>query len=353
MDGVSLGSIYVRAKDLFEFCLNVLKSLGVKESDAKIIAENLVLANLRGVDSHGVARLPVYAERVIKGLIDPHGSLEIIKDYGAIALINANNNFGQVAAMKAVSVAVEKAKKFGVAAVGVRNANHFGMAAHYAVKLCEQKLIGIVLANGPPALAPWGGKIPLLGTNPICVGLPVDDKDSIILDMAVSVVARGKIRLAALKGEKIPEGWAFDADGNPTTDPKAALKGTLAPIGGPKGYGLALVVDILCGLLTSSNYLRNVKALNDFSGPCGTGFFIGAIDIEPFISYEKYKELMTDYVKEIKKCPKKNQINEIFLPGEPEKREMEKREKFGIPLDEEVLVILKHLAKKLKINFTL
>ena len=341
----------VKAKDLLDFCTNILKSVGVSEENARIVAENLVMANLRGVDSHGVARLPTYVERVLRGYIDPQGPIEIVKEHGATALIDAHNNFGQVAAMHAVNLVVEKVKRLGVSCIGVRNANHFGMAAYYVLKLAEKRLIGMALSNGPPAIAPWGGKKAMLGTNPICIGFPIGKgEDAIVLDMAVSTVARGKIRLAALKGEKIPEGWAFDENGNSTTDPAAALKGTLAPIGGPKGYGLALAIDLLCGLVTGSSYLQNVRALDDFSGPSGTGFFIEAIDVEAFIPYREYEEKIAEYVKAVKGCPKREGVNEIFLPGEIEKREMERRTKVGIPLDNEVLESLKKLAERFDVK---
>jgi LDH2 family malate/lactate/ureidoglycolate dehydrogenase len=341
----------VKAEDLSDFCLSVLKCVGVKENDAKTVAESLILANLRGVDSHGVARLPAYVERVIKSLINPLGPIEVVREYGATALIDAHNNFGQIAAMRAVHLVAEKARRFGVASVGVRNSNHFGMAAYYALKLTEQKLIGMILSNGPPAIAPWGGKTPMLGTNPVCIGFPAGKNDSIILDMAVSTVARGKIRLAALKREKIPEGWAFDEEGNPTNDPIATLRGSLSPIGGPKGYGLAVSTDVICGLVTGSNYLRHVKALDDFTGFSGTGFFIEAINIESFVSYQEYVENITEYIKEIKGCPKKIGVSEIFLPGEIERREVESRSELGIPLSQEVLSELERLAEKFGVKF--
>ena len=343
--------IRVKTADLFDFCSDVLKCVGVKENDAKTITESLILANLRGVDSHGVARLPAYLERVTKGLIDPLGPIEVEREYGATALIDAHNNFGQIAAMRATNLAAEKARKFGVASVGVRNSNHFGMAAYYALKLTGQKLIAVILSNGPPAIAPWGGKTRMVGTNPMCIGFPADKDDSIILDMATSTVARGKIRLAALKGERIPESWAFDEEGNPTIDPAAALRGSLAPIGGPKGYGLALSLDIIGGLVTGSNFLQDVKALDDFSGPSGTGAFIQAINVESFISYQEYVENISKYVKEIKDCPKKNGVNEIFLPGEIERKEFERRSELGIPLSQEVLFELKKLAEKFGVKF--
>ena len=345
--------VRVKSEDLFGFSLSVLESVGVEERDAKIVAENIILANLRGVDSHGVVRLPSYVKRVMKKLIDPLGPVEIVKNQGCTALIDANNNFGQVAAMRATFLAAKKTRKFGVAAVGVRNSNHFGMAAHYALKLTEQKLIGIVLSNGPPAMSPWGGKIPMLGSTPICIGFPIEKNDSIILDMAVSTVARGKIRLAALKGEKIPEGWAFDDEGNPTTDPKAAIRGTLAPIGGPKGYGLALLADLICGLLMGSAFGKSVKALDDLSGPSGTGFFIEAINIEFFRPYPEYQNCITNYVREIKESPRRKGVKEILLPGEIERREAELRKKLGIPLDSDTLFEIKNLAKELNIPFPL
>jgi LDH2 family malate/lactate/ureidoglycolate dehydrogenase len=345
--------VRVKPEDLFEFSMKALESVGVKEKDAKIIAENITLANLRGVDSHGVVRLPSYVRRVMKKLIDPLAPVETVKNHGSTALIDANNNFGQVAAMRATLLAAEKSREFGVAAVGVRNANHFGMAAHYALKLTEQKLIAIVLSNGPPAISPWGGKIPMLGSTPICIGFPIEKDDSIILDMAVSTVARGKIRLAAMKGEKIPEGWAFDDEGNPTTDPKAAIRGTLTPIGGPKGYGLAISADILCGLLMSSAFGKSVKALDDFNGLSGTGFFIEAINVEFFLPYLEYQNSINNYVREIKESPKRKGVEEIFLPGEIERKETELRKKLGIPLDTETLAQIKNLAKELNIPSTL
>jgi LDH2 family malate/lactate/ureidoglycolate dehydrogenase len=346
-----LDLLRVKAEDLFDFCLNALRAVEVKEDDAKTIAESLISANLRGVDSHGVARLPAYVERVVKGLIDPLGPIEVVREYGATTLIDAHNNFGQIAAMRAVHLVAEKARRFGVASVGVRNANHFGMTAHYALKLTEQKLIAMILSNGPPAIAPWGGKTPMIGTNPICIGFPAGKNDSIILDMATSTVARGKIRLAALKREKIPEGWAFDEEGNPTSDPTAALKGSLAPISGPKGYGLALSLDILSGLVTGSNSLRDVKALDDFSGFSGTGFFLEAINIESFVSYQEYLENIAKYIKEVKSCPVRTGVNEIFLPGEIERREAERRRELGIPLGQEVLDELRKLAEKFGIEY--
>jgi len=324
--------------------------VGVSESDAEIVADALVMANLRGVDSHGVVRLHSYVERILRGLIDPKAKPQVVRDFGAACLIDGNNGLGYVAAMRAVHAAVEKARKYGVGVAGVRNSNHFGMAAYYGIKIAEGKMVGIVLANAAPAMAPWGGKTARLGTNPICIVFPLKDGEHITLDMALSVVSRGKIRLAALKKERIPESWAFDEEGRPTTDPEAALRGTLAPIGGYKGYGLAMAVDILSGILTGSAYSIYVKALDDYSGPSRVGFFIEAINVEAFRPYDEYLKDVQDFVKLIKETPKAYGVPEIYLPGEIEINIMRKRLREGIPLDHETLSLLKKTAMRLGVE---
>lgn len=335
--------VVVSPEDLFEFSKVALIRAGVPEEDAAIVADALVAANLRGIDSHGVVRLYSYVERIRRGLINPSAKPQVVRDFNAVALVDGNNGLGYVAAVYASDIAVEKAKKYGVGVVGVRNSSHFGMAAYYGMRIAKRKMIGIVMSNAPPAMAPWGGKVARLGTNPICMAFP-SREEPIVLDMALSVVARGKIRLAALKGEKIPEGWAFDEEGRPTTDPQAALKGTLAPIGGPKGYGLAVAVDILSGVLTGSAYSIYVKALDDYSGPSGTGFFVEAIDVQAFRPFEEYLEDLENFVKIIKETPKASGVSEIYLPGEIEGNISKQRLRDGIPLDRETVELLKKTA---------
>ncbi|MEM0014701.1 MAG: Ldh family oxidoreductase [Zestosphaera sp.] len=345
-----MDQVLVNSGELREFCKAVLLRVGVSESDAEVVADALVMANLRGVDSHGVVRLHSYVERILRGLIDPKAKPQVVRDFGATCLIDGNNGLGYVAAMHAVNAAVEKARKYGVGVVGVRNSSHFGMAAYYGIKIAESGMVGIVLANAAPAMAPWGGKTARLGTNPVCITFPFKDGAHVTLDMALSVVARGKIRLAALKKERIPEGWALDEEGRPTTDPEAAIRGTLAPIGGPKGYGLAVAVDILSGILTGSAYSIYVKALDDYSGPSRTGFFIEAINVEAFRPYDEYLKDMQDFEKIIKETPKASGVSEIYLPGEIEINLMRKRLKEGVPLDHETLNLLKKTAMRLGVE---
>lgn len=333
--------------ELLEFCKTALMRVGVPEEDAAIVADALVMANLRGIDSHGVVRLYSYVNRITRGLIEPKARPKVVRDFGATSVVDGGNGLGYVAAVFAADLAVEKAKRYGVGVVGVRNSNHFGMAAYYGIRIARNRMIGVVMSNAPPAIAPWGGKAARLGTNPICFAFPYKEDGPIVLDMALTVVARGKIRLAALKREKIPEGWAFDEEGKPTTDPEAALRGTLAPIGGPKGYGLAVSVDILSGVLTGSAYSIYVKALDDFSGPSGTGFFIQAINVEAFEPYDDYLKNLENLVRIIKETPRSSGITEIYLPGEIEMISAERRLKEGIPLDQETLDRLRSTALKL------
>jgi len=342
-----MDQIIVDHRRLLEFCKAALMHIGVDEDDAEIVSEALVMANLRGIDSHGVVRLYSYVERILRGLINPRAKPQVVRDLGATCVLDGNNGLGHVAAMHAVRIAVEKARKYGVGVVGVKNANHFGMAAYYGIKIAENKMIGIVLSNAPPAMAPWGGKVARLGTNPICIAFPFEEGFPIVLDMALSVVARGKIRVAALRKERIPEGWALDEEGKPTTDPEAALRGTLLPIGGYKGYGLAVAVDILSGILSGSAYSILVRALDDYSGPSRTGFFIEAINVEHFRSYEEYLEDLRKFVKIIKETPKASGVTEIYLPGEIEANTAKRRLKEGIPLGKETLDLLKKTAIRL------
>jgi LDH2 family malate/lactate/ureidoglycolate dehydrogenase len=344
--GINMSNVIrVKAEELKDFCKRALVAAGMREKDAEIVADALIWANLRGVDSHGVVRLYSYIERMRRGLIDPKADPTMVRDFGAISLIDGNNGMGHVIAVHAVNIAVKKAKEYGVGVVGVRNANHIGMVAYYGIMIANNKMIGIVFSNAPPAMPPWGGKTPRLGTNPVCMAFPYKDGKHIVLDIALTVVARGKIRLAALKGEKIPEGWALDEEGKPTTDPVKALKGTLLPIGGHKGYGLAVAVDILSGVLTGSGYSIYLKALDDFSGVSKIGFYVQAINIEAFRTYEEYIRDLENLVKIIKETPKAPGVQEIYLPGEIEYNVAKERLEQGVPLDTETVENLKKVVE--------
>jgi len=331
---------------LKDFCTDVLIGAGVKGEDAEIIAETLVCAELRGVKSHGIVRLPTYVERLERGILSLNARMVFERKGGAAALLDAGNGFGQVAGHKAMNVAVELAKTHGVGIVGVRNSNHFGIASYYSMLALRWDMIGIVLTHSSPAIAPYGTIAPLLGTNPLSIAVPARHGRPVVLDMSMSVVARGKIRYAALKGEDIPEGWGLNSKGHPTTNPNEVLKGgSLVPIGGVKGSGLALMIDILCGVLTNSCLTGEVKNITDMSGPSKTGHMFCAVNISSFADANTFKSNIDQVINTIKSLEPIGD-NLIFLPGEIEYELEEKRKKEGIPVECKVVESLNDLANR-------
>lgn len=349
---MSEDTIYIPAKDLTQSCLVLLQKVGVPRDQAEIIAEIVVEADLRGVESHGLLRLPAYIHRVQAGLMTAVTELKTVRERGATVLLDAQSGFGQVAGVVAMGQAMDRALQHGVGLAAVRNANHFGIAAHYAMMALPHRMIGIVTANAAPSMAAWGGAAPVLGTNPICVAIPTGGKVDIVLDMASSMVARGKIRLAASKSQRIPLGWALDAEGRPTEDPQAALKGTVAPIGGPKGYGLALVVDILSGVLTGADFGTRLTSVHELKQHSSVGFVTQVLDITAFADWDEFASSMAILISEILNSPRAPGVSRIYLPGEIEWLKQQERLKSGVPVPQEVLEQLRHLAAELDAQLT-
>ncbi|MGE5483809.1 MAG: Ldh family oxidoreductase [Ignavibacteriales bacterium] len=328
----------VSAQALGSFCEAVLERHGVPRDDAALISDSLVKANLRGVDSHGVARLPAYVTRVRAGLMNAVTRVAILVDKPSLLLLDGGNGFGQVAASGAMRRIIEKAGKTGVAVAGLRNTNHFGMGAYFAMIPAASGMIGIAVSNAPPAMAPTGGSSPVLGTNPLSVCVPCGDGRHVVLDMATTVVSRGKVRLAAREGKKIPPGWGLDASGLPTEDPGAVLKGgTLTPVGGPKGYGLAFVIDVLAGVITGAGFGPALKALDDLSGHACTGNFLAAVSVESFMPPAEFFERMESFAAQVKGVARAPGVERVYLPGEIEWEAEQERSSGGIPLSDEVL----------------
>jgi len=251
--------VKVLAKEAQDFCVECFLKFGVPKEDVENIADHLVLANLRGVDSHGIIRIPYYTEGIRKGLVKPKSDIRVVEESSSITLLDGGNGLGIPVATKATDLAIDKAKSTGVGIVGVRNLGHVGMLAYYIKKAIGHGFIGFACVNAPAVMAPWGGRERIFGTNPMSIGFPMDDGRSIILDMATSVMAHFKIKVAALKGEKISEGVALDRQGRPATDPKEAFEGVLLPFGGYKGYGLVLAIEVLTSALLGalqSKYIR-------------------------------------------------------------------------------------------------
>jgi L-2-hydroxycarboxylate dehydrogenase (NAD+) len=297
---------------LASFSAAILKAVAVPDEQARIITDSVLYAHRRGKGTHGIGRFPIYVRKIQQGVMKADTVLAVVKERAAITVLDAQNGFGQVAGYKGMQRAVEKAGAFGIGAIGIRNSNNFGTAGFVAEVASQGGMIGLVFANSAPAIAPTGGSQPLFGTNPIGIAFPTPEGVApIVLDMATSVAARGKIRLAAKQGDRIPLGWALDAAGLPTDDPVEALKGSMVPIGGAKGYGLSLAVDVLAGLLTGAGFGGAARPLASMEGSSGYGHLLMAIDIEAFMDREEYLEKIAALVEQVKSCG-----DRVALPGE-------------------------------------
>jgi len=329
---------------LNDFCIEVLTKAGVKLEEAEIISETLLFAELRNIKSHGIVRLPTYVKRLENAAVNQNAEMRFLENKAAaVSVLDADNGMGQVAGYKAMKAAIDIARIYGIGLVAVKNSNHFGVASYFSMLASKEDMIGLVMTNASPAIAPFGTKTPLLGTNPLTVAVPAKKGKPIVLDMSMSTVARGKIRMAALQNKEMPLDWGLDKDGNPTSDPSEALLGSLVPIGGVKGSGLSLIIDLLTGALTGTSFLGEVKNITDMSGPSKTSHLFIAINIGAFMDIDEYKERVDDAISKIKSLPPKGD-NEIFMAGEIEQNLMEKRLAEGIPVDIEVVAELNKLA---------
>lgn len=329
---------------LNDFCIDVLTKAGVKLEEAEIISETLLFAELRNIKSHGIVRLPTYVKRLENSAVNQNAEMRFLENKAAaVSVLDADNGMGQVAGYKAMKAAIDMARIYGIGLVAVKNSNHFGVASYFSMLASKEDMIGLVMTNASPAIAPFGTKTPLLGTNPLTVAVPAKKGKPIVLDMSMSTVARGKIRMAALQNKEMPLDWGLDKDGNPTSDPSEALLGSLVPIGGVKGSGLSLIIDLLTGALTGTSSLGEVKNITDMNGPSKTSHLFIAINIGAFMDIDEYKERVDDAISKIKSLPPKGD-NEIFMAGEIEQNLMEKRLVEGIPVDIEVVAELNKLA---------
>lgn len=281
--------LLISEKKLSKFIKEIFLAGGLSDKDATIVSNHLVLANLRNVDSHGVSRVKIYIERLVEGLIEKDSTPFIEKETNSSALINGNNQFGILNAYTGILLAVKKAKKNGVGIIGIHNSNHCGMLADYVEYATKHNCIAFATTNAPSNMPPWGGKEAFFGTNPLAYGIPTKTKPPIVFDMATSVVARGKITYAMKNNQKIPLGWAMTKNGEPTTDPEDALDGLVLPVGGPKGYGLALFVETLSSIFTGAAYGHHVASLiKDFDRPQNLGHFFFVMQADLFEDLEVF-----------------------------------------------------------------
>lgn len=327
----------------------LLQKLNSSKEEADATAEILAEADLRGLSSHGILRLPYILRGLKRGTIIARAEVKVAKETPATALIDGGHGLGHYVATKAMKLAIEKAKKQGIGAVGVFNSNHFGIAGYYAELAMREGLIGLVTTTTDALVHPWGGVEPLLGTNALAIGIPSDPP--VLLDMATSIAARGKLVDAMKRGKRIPEGWAIDSEGRPTTDPAKGLEGALSPFGGVKGYALSFMLELLAGPLVRAAAGKNVVGtLEPVEGFCTKGDFMIALDPAAFVQPEEFKARVRDFVAEVKASRKAPGVAEIMVPGEPELKMREKRMREGIPIADGVWGELEQLAEELGVD---
>lgn len=343
---------FVSPESLLRFCAACFEKLGLLPSDAKVTAENLVFANLRGVDSHGVIRLKIYLERLRAGGFKPQVHPKIVSEQDACTLLDAGHGVGQVAALDAMQVAIAKAAKTGIGVVGIKNSNHFGAAAFYALKALEHGMIGFAATNAGATMAPTGGREGRLGNNPLSIAIPAGQHPPIVLDMATGAVAWGKIFVAQQEKKKIPTTWALDKKGLPTDDPDAAADGGLIqPFGGYKGYGLSLLIDILTGVLAGGGFSTHVKTLyKNLSEPSHVAQTCAALRVDSFLPLAEFQRRVDEIIDLMHLCPTAPGVERILVPGEIEHQTELRRRAEGIPINPALKAELETLSKELSVE---
>jgi LDH2 family malate/lactate/ureidoglycolate dehydrogenase len=348
------------------FMVDVFKGIGVPEEDAKVCAEVLIAADKRGIDSHGVGRLkPIYYDRIKEGIQNPVTTLEIIKDRMTTAVIDGHDGMGHVIGKKAMQMAIDKAKKYGMGMVAVRNSTHYGIAGYYSLMAVENGMIGITGTNARPSIAPTFGIENMLGTNPLTFAMPSDEPFPFFLDCATSITQRGKIEVYDRIGKELPEGWVIDENGNSRTDTHEVLidlvkgKAALTPLGGIgeetagyKGYGYATVVEILSAALQSGTFLKGLLGFDDSGNkrPYHLGHFFIAIDVEGFTELDNFKKITGDILRELRNSKKAPGHDRIYTSGEKEYEAWLYRKDKGVPVNESLQKDIINLKKELNLT---
>lgn len=348
---------------LRDFTVKVFKAIGCPDTDADLAADVLLAADLRGIDSHGVARLSGYVRLWESGRLNPKPRVRVVHETPTTATVDGDGGLGLVTAPFAMDIAIEKARQYGSGWVAIRNSNHFGIAGYHALKAAAQEMIGYALTNASPLVAPTFSSERLLGTNPICYAFPAGSYPPVVVDMATSAAANGKLEIAERAGKRIPDGWVLDVEGQPTTDATAVKKGgALLPLGSDrdhgshKGFGLSAIVDILSGVLSGANYgpwvppfVAYLQPVADQPGQ-GIGHFVGAMRVDGFRPVADFKANMDQWITRFKHAKRVDERQSVIIPGEPEYAATLERQKNGIPLVEAVQEDLNKLASKLGID---
>src|SRR3954471_6289862 len=342
----------IAPKQLKELATSIACAAGVSRGDAEILAESLIAADLSGTSTHGISRLNIYVRRIQKGLIDPKAEIRIERERAATLVVDAGNGLGQVQAWKVLDRLIPMARRGGVASATIRNSQHFGALSWYCNRAADENMILLAMTNCEPAMSPEGGCQAFFGTNPIAASFPSGRGFHVKIDLATSLVARGNIIAAQKKGEPIPNGWALDPDGNPTTDASQALLGTVLTMAGHKGYALALMVEVLSSVLSGSavgpaigSMYKNLDRKQD------VGHFFCLLDIEAFIDVAEFTSRIDAMIDQIKSVRKRPGVEEILVPGERSARTTKDNAQRGIRLDAATLKELRQLADQHQIEW--
>lgn len=339
--------IKISQKSLRKFIEDLFHRAGVPTDEAVMVADVLMKAELRGIKSHGVSRIPIYIKRLELGVVSKESKITVLKETPCTAMLDGGYGLGQVIGSKAMQMAIKKAEATGIGIVGLNKSHHYGIAAYYSEMAISHNMIGFSCCNTKAMMAPPGGASRAIGNNPFSFAFPAGDELPVIFDCACSTVAEGKIINARNAGKEIPQGWAVDINGKPTTDPAEALKGFILPAGGPKGYGLAVIMEILSGVLTNSatgTHLTSIYADVDKSQNCGN--FFTAIKIDAFDDINAFKTRMDAYIRDMKNSKCAEGVSEIYMPGEIELRNEINLGENDLEIPEESFAPLKELADK-------
>ena len=332
------------------FVSEIFQKAGMPQTDAEITSDCLVFADLRGTETHGVSRVNTLVKKMAAGVIKAKPSPRVLKDQGATLLVDGDDAMGQVTAGYAMKLAIQRAADTGVSMVGAINGGHIGALAYWSMMALPHKMIGFSTSNGTPIMAPWGSKEAMISNMPLSISAPAGKRFPLVLDMALSVAARGNIILAEKKGDPIPLSWAIDQEGEPTQDPKKALKGSVLPVGGYKGSALAIMIEVLTAVLLGGKFGKDCGFMAPESlilaKTMGFSHLMMAINIETFTPIDQFRERMDVLIDLLKNAPLAKGVDTIFLPGEKEFLMEQKRKKEGIPLDEVTTRELNLLAKR-------
>lgn len=346
---------YVSADKLRAAAAAILAAADVRADEAALIADCLVYANLRGVDTHGVIRLKFYLQRIAAGGDNPHARIAVVRESATTVLLDADNGFGPVAGVRAMDLAIAKAREAGVGVTVVRNANHFGAAAYYAERPLRHGMIGVCTANVVASMPPPGGRAARVGNSPIALAFPAGDEPPVVFDAATSIAPWGALIEARLRGDQLPPDSFADRDGRPTRDPQAVLDGGfLLPIAGHKGYGLALSIALMTGLLSGGLFDTDIKyPYADVAVPGSNSFLMLALRVDEFAPLDQYAGRMDEVIRLIRATPTAEGVARVLLPGQREYETARERSRTGIPLTREQLEELRHLAAQVGIELRL